>query len=229
MFNGIFAPIIADLYNRGKHSELSQLFKTISKWTLLLTLPVFFTFVFAGPAILALFGRDFGEGWSVVVILGVCKLINISTGPAGLMLVMSGRPTIELINSGVLGLGNILLNVWLIPRYGALGAAMGTGLSMVFINLVRLIEVYHILHYHPFRFGTVKTLMAFSLSWGMVWQLHRWFPFEGWWLLVAIVPFILLYGGLLTVFGWDEEDRFVLERLRHKMRCLGLGRGPING
>jgi O-antigen/teichoic acid export membrane protein len=230
MFNGIFAPIVADLYNRGKHRELSQLFKTVSKWTLLLTLPILFAFVFAGPEILGLFGREFGEGWSVLTILALSNLFNISAGPSGFMLLMTGRPTVELINSGVVGLSNILLNAWLIPRYGAVGAAMGTGLSMVFLNLIRLIEVYYIHRCHPFRFGTVKTLAAFALSWGVLWQLGRWFPFEGLWSLTAIVPFILLYGGLLTVFGWDQEDTFILERLCHKMRrSMGSREGQING
>ncbi|MGB7946805.1 MAG: flippase, partial [Candidatus Binatia bacterium] len=223
MFNGIFAPVVADLYNRNKQTELSQLFKTISRWTLLLTLPVFFAFIFAGPAILALFGREFGEGWAVIVILAICSLINISTGPAGFMLLMTGHPTVELINTSIFGLGNILLNAWLIPRYGAIGAALGTGLSMVLINFVRLIEVYHILRCHPFRFGSVKTLAAFALSCGVLWELNRFFQFEGWWSLVLMVPFTILYGGLLTAFGWEEEDRFVLERLRHKIRqSLGL-------
>ncbi|PON14953.1 hypothetical protein C2W62_26380 [Candidatus Entotheonella serta] len=43
MFNSIFAPMIADLYNQGKRSEMVRIFQTVSKWTLLLTLPVFFT------------------------------------------------------------------------------------------------------------------------------------------------------------------------------------------
>jgi O-antigen/teichoic acid export membrane protein len=220
MFNGIFAPMIADLYNRGQHRELSQLFKTVSKWTLLLTLPVFFAFVFAGPAFLALFGREFREGWAVLAIMAVCKLINISTGPAGFMLLMTGHPSVELMNSFVLGSGNLLLNLWLIPRYGALGAAMGTGLSMIFINALRLGQVYYLLGCHPFRLGTAKALLAFGLSWGGVALASQWITFEGWWTFVAILPFTLLYGLLLTVFGWDKEDTIVIEHLRGRVRSL---------
>jgi O-antigen/teichoic acid export membrane protein len=217
MFNGIFAPMIADLHNRGKHREVAQLFKTVSKWTLLLTLPLFFAFIFAGPALLALFGREFGEGWTVLVILGLCKLINIATGPVGFMLLMTGHPTVELANNGLLGLGNLLLNIWLIPRYGAVGAALGTGASMVLINVIRLLQVYRLLGCHPFRFGTVKTLGAFLLAGGLLWQLRSWFPFDGWWSIAAVIPFTILYGALLTIFGWDDEDQLVMARLRGRL------------
>jgi O-antigen/teichoic acid export membrane protein len=81
MLNSIFAPVIADLHNRGKHDELVRLFQTVSKWTLLCTLPIFFACLFLGDFVLSLFGRDFQAGWPVLVVLASAHLIDIGVGP----------------------------------------------------------------------------------------------------------------------------------------------------
>jgi O-antigen/teichoic acid export membrane protein len=217
-FNSIFAPTIADLYSRGQYRELVRIFQTVTKWTLVLTLPVFFACLFLGHFLLELFGREFQAGWSTLVVLAVANLINIGVGPVGYMLVMTERPGLEFFNSWIAGVTNILLNLWLIPRYGALGAAIATGSSIAMVNLLRLVQVQRIHHCHPFRWGTLKVLMAWALAGGTVWTLSHAYHLEDWRRLVAMAGFLFAYGGLLTLFGWDEEDKLVLRQLRRKVR-----------
>lgn len=216
MFNSIFAPIISDLYNQGKHDEMVRIYQTVTKWTLLLTLPVFFTFIFLGQALLELFGREFQAGWPTLVVLSLGSLVNISVGPAGFMLIMTGRPGLELINSWSSGIMNIALNLWLIPRYGALGAAMATAITIATLNLMRLSEVYYIHHCHPFRFSTLKVLTAFVLSGGSMWQLSQSYQFGLPGKLACMGGFLAIYLALLFTFGWDDEDQLVLHRLKRR-------------
>ncbi|PON14950.1 hypothetical protein C2W62_26365 [Candidatus Entotheonella serta] len=222
MFNSIFAPMIADLYNQGKRSEMVRIFQTVSKWTLLLTLPVFFTFVFLGYAILELFGREFNAGWATLIVLSLGNLINIGVGPVGHMLIMTGRPGLELINSWASGISNIILNLWLIPRYGAFGAAIATAMTVTMLNLIRLSEVYHIHRCYPFRLGTLKVLSAFIISGSTMWLLADIYEFALTGKLVCLASFLAIYPGLLFALGWDEEDQLVLHRLRRRFgRLLG--------
>ncbi len=218
MFNSIFAPMISDLYNQGKLHEMTRLFQTVTKWTLLLTLPVFFTFIFLGHVLLELFGREFQAGFPALVVLSLGSLVNISVGPAGFMLIMTGRPGMELLNSGISGAMNIALNLWLIPRYGALGAALATAMTIATLNIIRLWEVYHIHHCHPFRFSTLKVLTAFALAGGAMWQLGQTYQLELGGKLACMGGFLVIYLGLLFAFGWDDEDQLVLHRLRRKFR-----------
>jgi O-antigen/teichoic acid export membrane protein len=218
VFNGIFAPVSADLYNKQRKGELGRIFQTVTAWTMLLTLPFFFVIVFFGDHILNLFGTEFREAWPILVVLAVSKLINVGTGPVGYMLVMTGRPTLELINSWVAGLINILLNFWLIPEYGALGAALATGSSIVIVNLVRLLETYIIHHCHPFRYATVKALLAFTAISAVLWKLNYLSQSSGWETpSFATGLFMFGYFGLLATLGWDKEDKLVLDRLRHRI------------
>jgi len=183
----------------------------------MLTLPLFFAILFIGPLLVELFGRGFVQAWTIIEILSIANLINITAGPVGFMLIMTGRPGVELLNVITVGVGNIVLNAWLIPHFGGVGAAMGTGLSMVTINLLRLAEVHKLLHCHPFSIQTLKTFSAFGLSYAATFSLNRFFQFEGWWSVTLMVPFLLSYGGLLTMLGWDDEDRYVLRILRNKL------------
>lgn len=216
MFSSIFAPMISDLYNQGKLDEMARLFQTVTKWTLLLTLPVFFTFVFLGHTILELFGREFQAGFPALIILSLGSLVSISVGPAGFMLIMTGRPSLELLNSWISGAMHIALNLWLIPLYGALGAALATAVTIATLNLIRVWEVYHIHQCHPFRFGTLKVLAAFSLASGSVWQLGHVYQFELQGKFACMCGFLAIYLGLLFAFGWDDEDQLVLHRLKRK-------------
>lgn len=220
MFNSIFAPMIADLYHQGKHADMIRIFQTVSKWTLLLTLPVFFTFIFLGYAILELFGREFHAGWPTLMILSLGNLINVGVGPVGHMLIMTGRPGLELLNSWISGIANIVLNLWLIPRYGAFGAALATAITVTMLNLIRLSEVYCIHQCHPFRLGTLKVLAAFVLAGGSMWQLADIYQFALGGKVASMAGFLIMYVALLFCLGWDEEDQLVVRRLRRRFSRL---------
>ncbi len=169
-----------------------------------------------------LFGREFNAGWATLIVLSLGNLINIGVGPVGHMLIMTGRPGLELINSWASGISNIILNLWLIPRYGAFGAAIATAMTVTMLNLIRLSEVYHIHRCYPFRLGTLKILSAFIISGSTMWLLADIYEFALTGKLVCLASFLAIYTGLLFALGWDEEDQLVLHRLRRRFgRLLG--------
>jgi O-antigen/teichoic acid export membrane protein len=130
------------------------------------------------------------------------------------MLMMTGRPGLTLIDSCLSGVINIILNLWLIPRYGMLGAAIATGIAVALVNLIQLVQVRYLYQCYPFRLGTLKTLMAGVIAGVVVWQLGHYYQLEGWAKVATMGPGVVIYAGLLALFGWDEEDRLILDRLR---------------
>jgi O-antigen/teichoic acid export membrane protein len=135
------------------------------------------------------------------------------------MLTMTGRPGLTLMNSWLSGILNILLNLLLIPRYGMLGAAIATGVSVVTVNLIRLIQVRYIFQCYPFRLGTLKTLTACAIAGAAVWLLSHTYQLEAWSKVAVLGGGVVIYGGLLVLLGWDEEDRHLIADL--------LRRGPF--
>jgi len=106
------------------------------------------------------------------------------------------------------------LNLWLIPLYGMLGAAIATGVTVALVNLVRLVQVRYYYQFYPFRMGTLKTLLAYAIASIAVWQVAQHYHLDHVGKVFVLIAGMLVYAGLLTLFGWDEEDRLILARLR---------------
>ena len=100
-----------------------------------MSLPAFAVCVVFPHELLAIFGHRFVVGASVTIILAGGKLIDSATGPCGLMLNMSGRPGLSLIDNVVALVLNVGLNVWLIPRHGIVGSAWAWAVSLAVVNV----------------------------------------------------------------------------------------------
>jgi O-antigen/teichoic acid export membrane protein len=89
----------------------------------------------AGPFVLKLFGPDFEAGYPTLLVVLAGLVLRSATGPVEYLLNMTGhhRDTVRVY--GVCALGNIGLNLLLIPAYGIIGAALATYAAMLSANL----------------------------------------------------------------------------------------------
>jgi O-antigen/teichoic acid export membrane protein len=82
--------------------------------------------VAVGPFALQLFGRDFADGYPVLLVLAVGRLAAAVFGPASDVLLMTGHHgRLGRVNL-LFALVNLALNLVLIPWFGAAGAAIAT-------------------------------------------------------------------------------------------------------
>ncbi len=218
-FNAIFAPMIADLYNRGKIDVLSNLFKTVTKWIFSISFPVFLILVFLAKPILSIFGNEYIAGATALIILSVGQLINAASGPVGLMIVMSGRPGIELLSNVVVFILNITLNLLLIPKYGIEGAAIATAVSISTMNIVRLLAVRFIMHIHPYKLSFYKPLLAGIIPSVVLFVGSRLIGAELsiFALLLLSAFFLAFYLFCLNVFGIELEDGLIIKSAIDKL------------
>ncbi|MEC4676581.1 MAG: flippase [Nitrospirota bacterium] len=211
-FNMIFAPMISNLYNRNEKEVLERLFKTVTKWIFTISFGLFLVITLFSRPILNIFGRDFIAGNLVLVILALGRLIDAAAGSVGYILVMTGRPKINLVNTLTLCVVTITLNLLLIPRYGITGAAVGTAFSIIFINILRLFEVYYLERIHPYKKTFLKPVVSGILSAVMVFTLGRFFPYEEsiFLSLAYILLFFVSYTIFLRLFILDDEDKYII-------------------
>lgn len=211
----IFAPVISDLHNRGKMIELASLYRTVTRWTVTLTMPVTAVLlVFAGET-MSIFGAEFAGGGTILALLSVFYFTNTAAGSATLMLTMTGRAVVQLINSVVMITITVILNLALARMYGAAGAALATGISIVISTIIRLAEVYYFYHMHPFNMDYIKPFFAGCAAAGVV-IAARWALPEAMWLFWAFL-LLLCYVLALCVAGFNTEDRQVYEAVRRKL------------
>lgn len=217
--NATFTPIISDLYHRDHRDQLHRLFKTTTRWIVTLSLPLALVLLlFPGP-IMGLFGEGFGEGAIILVLLAIATFFNGSVGASGLMLQMSDHENLLFANNIALALLNVGLNVWFIMEYGPVGAALATGLSIILVNTMKVLQVRYLLGMHPFGRAYVKPFAAGAVAglggWGLTLLLAPW----TWAWLIGIPLTVLLYGGTLLLLGFTRDDWMVLTPL---LRRVGI-------
>lgn len=140
--NQIIAPMISEIYHEGDEARLQEL---VSYGTLISTtfavIVVLGILFFANP-ILRLFGSEFTGGRLPLYILAGGQLVNALVGPVGFIMTMTKHHREASIIIAVSAAVNIILNILFIPRYGMVGAAMATTLTMVGWNIVFWYYIY---------------------------------------------------------------------------------------
>ena len=221
-FGTIFGPVIANLYNQNQHRQMEKLFETVTRWSFSLTLPIFLILCLTGEDLLRIFGEDFTEGWVPLVILGGGYLMVAATGSVHNMLVMSGHQYLKLRGDIILAISNIGMNILLIPRWGMIGAAVATAISIGGVHILRIFQVYRVLGVQPYSWSYLKVIGAGALAGagGFLIQQFSTLPF-----VVSIMSvggvICVIYLGCLWKTHHDEGDRMIFEDLRVRfLKCL---------
>ena len=149
--NMIFSSVISELYSVNKIKLLGDLYSTITKWIIILTLPVVISMIFFSDTILRFFGEAYIIGSSALIILALGQMINAIVGANGSILSMCGHERLLLKNNISMAIMNIIFNAILIPKFGILGAAIATGFSIATINIIKIFQVKYLLNIIPYN------------------------------------------------------------------------------
>ncbi len=140
--NTIIAPKFAALYAQGDREALRVLARGSTKVITLVALPLLLLFITIPKQILGLFGSEFSEGAFALRLLATGQFVNVATGSVGYLLMMTGHERLMQYNLTMVTALNITLGLILIPRYGIIGAALSTSLSIAVLNIVSVILAY---------------------------------------------------------------------------------------
>jgi len=142
--NTILVPSISKYCANCDWDALKKQYHAVVFYLIMMALPIFILVAYLGDGMLALFGDEFVESYTVLFILMIGQFVNIATGSAGYILMMSGKEKIEAINIFITLLLNICMNIYLIPVYGIVGAAIATSTSLIIVNIMRVYQNYKI-------------------------------------------------------------------------------------
>ena len=212
----IFAPITSGLLHQDRKERVSLLFASVTRWILILEMAFLLVFGLWGSSILSIFGPAFSAGFWALILLAFGHTINGAFGSAEMILLMSGRSGINLLNTSLLVVVNLGLNLLLIPKYGITGAALAAAISLKLVNLLRIIEVRFLLGVHPFRWSLLKPISAACLAFAVGASLLQ---IDSSWSYFSAIS-LPLYFGLLKAFGLEAGDREILQKIYNKIPVL---------
>ncbi len=213
----IWAPVVSDLHAQGEIARLGSLYQTINRWIATFSFPVFAALMIMPDVFVGLFAGPKGAGAApIVAILAIGNLVYTGTGPTGYVISMTGRPGVNFVNSAVSVALYIALGAVVVPEYGAVGMAAVDAFVTALVNIVRVIETKILVGIHPFGRTFYKPVVA-TLAGAAVLLIWRLLPptallFDA----AGIVVGAVAYALVLRALGIDEEERYVLDRIRKR-------------
>jgi O-antigen/teichoic acid export membrane protein len=178
-FNPIFAPVVAGMTATGDHQVASATYARLAQWMLWILLPLVAVLSLAGSTILLIYGPAFWQGglWLGIVALASATNAFVSLGET---VIMVQRPHLNLLHSSITCVVAFAALLWLIPRFGPLGAAVGILLPYVVQGILRYATLRWVFHWRDSWSDINHPLIAAG---------------------IAIVPALICRGFLSGVVG----------------------------
>jgi O-antigen/teichoic acid export membrane protein len=137
-FTLLFTPLAARLFVRGDRQGIRELYWRTAAWIAVFSFPVFaLTFVSAHELTIALFGGRYAGSAPILTLLAAGYYFNAALGFNGLTLRVYGLVRYTVAISVAAAVANVAINLLLIPRYGAIGAGIGTCATLLIHNVLK--------------------------------------------------------------------------------------------
>jgi O-antigen/teichoic acid export membrane protein len=206
--NFVFRPLVAQLYAANDLATLKTVYRAITRWIFILTLPLSFFFIVYSAEVLALFGTGFASGAVALAIISGGYLFEFGTSATQVIINMTGRSWLSLFNQLVYLLVVLVFGMAMIPALGVNGAAAAVAAGIVVVNLFRLYQSWRIVGFLPYSFYLWKPLAAMLAAGLTVYFL----PLRS--LAVVLPVYLSVYLAGLLCLRLTEEDRQLIPFFR---------------
>jgi O-antigen/teichoic acid export membrane protein len=220
--NRIFMPSVTSLYTAGKMDQLRSSYRMVARWTFYLTLPLYIVIVVNSEVLLtAVFGAEYSEGQTALIILATGFFVNTITGSFGETLIAAGKTHVNMWMAVVAIIINVALNVVLIPKIGVDGAAVAAAISLTSIAATGGGYLYVKYGIQPFTWHHVKALLSAVPIFLFLLSLDSLLP-TSWkiWTLpfVVILVYVVLGAGLYVLDSFTAEERRIASRVLGRVK-----------
>src|SRR6201993_534965 len=145
-FNPIFAPVVAGMTATGDHEIAAATYARLAQWMLWILLPLVAVLSLAGSTILLIYGPAFQQGGVWLGIVALASAVNAFVA-LGETVIMVQRPRLNLLHSSITCVVAVAGLLWLIPRFGVMGAAFGILLPYLVQGTLRYVTLRWVFHW----------------------------------------------------------------------------------
>lgn len=161
-------PLLGSALARSDLSEARRLYQTCTAWLIMGTWPFYLSLMNFAPFALTIFGEGYEVGSPALVLLCAVMLYGTACGTVDIVLNMAGRSLWNLMNVLISLTVFVGLDLWLIPRMGFMGAAIGWASAIVVANTLPLLQVLRRPGIHPFGRPALVTMAVNLVCFGLL-------------------------------------------------------------
>jgi len=216
----ISTPFIAEAWKDGDMARIARLYRKTSLNLMLAGIAIFAVVLLNLEDLTDYMGPGYGALTLLVVVSGLGKMADLSTGLNTQVLLLSRHWRADFMTNVMLVALSIPLNYWLTRRYNVMGPAYGNLIALFVFNGVRLGLIWHFFRLQPFSGEHLK-----GLGLGLAALLAGWVvPPTG--SLAADVclrsaVFALAFGAGVLRFRVSTDLREVVDGVRARLRRNG--------
>ena len=111
--------------------------------------------------------EKFRGGEMAFLYLGLARVYSMATGANSLIIGATKYYRFNLTSNVILIISAILLNLWLIPKYGLEGAALATLFSFIVDNTIKVLYIWIKMGIQPFDKKALLTLILLVVTWAI--------------------------------------------------------------
>ena len=134
--NSIAAPKFAALYMQHDMKNLKSTVRHGARILTMAATPFLAILVLIPEKVMSIYGLDFVDGSTALMILAIGQFFNAATGSVGYLLMMTNNEKLLRNIVVVSALMHIIICIYAIPKYGVIGAAVATAITMSLVNFV---------------------------------------------------------------------------------------------
>ena len=219
LFIQLFFPLVTKEFSKGRLEIVKQLSQQVGKWIFMLTAPLFSLFmIFPGAFINILFGAEYLVATNALRFLSIGALFSALFGISQELISMKGKSKLILIDTACTGVLNVILNFFLISRYGITGAGIATMISLIILNLLFFLQSYKYLSIIPFRRKIFRITLVTLISTFLLFIIKSFFEINILSLIFCAFFFLLTYALLILVTNsLDKNDMYILRTFYRKI------------
>lgn len=222
MFSAILFPVISTSLASKDDKTAMDITSVSLRWTIAAALPAtVLILLFPGPILRIIFGPSYVEGQLVLSFIAVAVFIKTVIMPFRDHLLAQNKTSLILINNIIVAITNILLNYFLIPSYGILGAGIAISISFALGSFLALLEAVILLDVRPSLQGIWAFVAASIISalpvYALATSLSTTIGIE------LLMMFSLLFGILYIIFflligSPRNEDMIILHAILSRLK-----------
>jgi O-antigen/teichoic acid export membrane protein len=199
----VMQAILKEQYEREKY------FKNL-KLSIELSLGILLVYILSSSEILYIFGETYTNGMMAFLILSCGYMILNILGSPIEILNMNGYTKVSsfvLILSLVL---NIILNYYLIPIYGIVGASIATIIALLFSKIISMVFIYWKFSFNFINFYKVYIIFPIFL------YISSLLSFDFWIYQILYSVFVLIAFILTIIFNDINYKHYILQNIGYK-------------
>jgi O-antigen/teichoic acid export membrane protein len=191
----------------------------VSYWNLAVALPILGSMAVLHHPLLTLFSRGYERGGTPLVLLVIGQLVLNAAGPLTAVINLSGHPRVTLFDNALVFGANLVLCIFLVPRYGMTGAATSTLTALCAVTLIQVGQVGRLFRIHPFRDDQLRCLLAAGIAAAATASLTliAW-PAPLLEVLAGGALFVTVYAAAVAALGVRAETRELATSARDRLR-----------